>query len=454
MRWSVAVMDLPTRRHGNSGFPYPAFRATHVAGRCLREGVAGFPEGLRDVLQVVDLPRDPRGIVLLCGYVAAGAFGLGTLIAIGDPIGWAYLALAVVGFFFLQTRGLTSFLWLLVACGGALIALSGNSSGWIECVLGLTLGGVALSPLPPEYRESNTEPSLDRHPLHSNGSVAARLAIDSSAKAEESAPRTSANAEVSQTSHASGNGSSALLVTVGQLRIKGLGRLELKVDGTDVAKRLEPRLQFLFSFLFARWVLGNGPIHRTALAEEIAPGMSRSSQLDRLRKQLHELSSVDAALAALVQADRDQVGLELDGASCDVVRLVHTAQQVRAEKDLIDAGLAAQVSDLFESSGGEFLAGFEDLEHQVTRGRGTASEIIRPARLSIAGARADLALAIAQHELAIGRAERAIPPLVTALETCPQRQDLARSLVGAYLQTGQIARARDARREYDLIEES
>ena len=73
MRWAVEVMDLPTRRHGNSGFPYPAFRATHVAGRCLREGVAGFPEGLRDVLQVVDLPRDPRGIVLLCGYVAAGA---------------------------------------------------------------------------------------------------------------------------------------------------------------------------------------------------------------------------------------------------------------------------------------------------------------------------------------------------------------------------------------------
>jgi hypothetical protein len=92
-------------------------------------------EGLRRrrTLQVLDallVPRDPRGIVLLCGFVASAAFGLVALLSPpGDPIGFAYLAVAVVGYFFIQTRGLTTFIWLVVAAGGAVAALAGGPAG-------------------------------------------------------------------------------------------------------------------------------------------------------------------------------------------------------------------------------------------------------------------------------------------------------------------------------------
>jgi len=44
--------------------------------------------------------------------------------------------------------------------------------------------------------------------------------------------------------------------------------------------------------------------------------------------------------------------------------------------------------------------------------------------------------------------------LTQALKQAPDRQDVARALVAAYIQTGQVKLARDARREFDLIEEN
>ena len=44
--------------------------------------------------------------------------------------------------------------------------------------------------------------------------------------------------------------------------------------------------------------------------------------------------------------------------------------------------------------------------------------------------------------------------MTQALKQAPDRQDVARALVAAYIQTGQVKLARDARREFDLIEEN
>ena len=423
----------------------------------------GLRKGSIQVLDTLGVPRDPRGIVLLCGFVASAAFGLGTLLTAGDPIGWAYILVAAVGYLFLQTRLVPTSMWLLIAAGGAAIALSGNSSGWIECALGLSLAGVALTRVPLQFRDQPARPSaadVPPRPLLAIGGVETSI-IQSSAKAEVSQDRTSASAEVSPATPGQSNGSVHLtalpvapIKSASAIRVKAIGRLQLEAGSVDVGRRLEPRLQFLFSYLLARRIAGMGPADRTGLAEEVAPGIGLQSQRDRLRKQLYELQNLDASLASLVSVDKAGVSLSLDGVACDAADLIAMAGINGGNHNLIDAKTAEQVRLQLEAAGGELLPGFEELEQQITQARGTASEVVASARQAVAQARADLALALAQHYLAVDHAERAIVHLVRALEGCPQRQDLARVLVAAYLQTGQTARARDARREYDLIEES
>src|SRR5438477_12801128 len=75
-------------------------------------------------LDFVGLPRDPRGIVLACGSAAAVALGVAVLLASGDPIGFGYLAVAVVTYLFVQTRLVPAVFWLFVAAFGAWSALS------------------------------------------------------------------------------------------------------------------------------------------------------------------------------------------------------------------------------------------------------------------------------------------------------------------------------------------
>src|SRR5712692_5398493 len=103
------------------------------------------------LLETLGVPRDPRGIVLACGFFAAAALGIGALL-VHDPIGYAFLAAAAVGYFFLQTRLLPTLLWLSIATYGAVGALAGDPINWIECGLGLLLAAVALVPVPAIYR--------------------------------------------------------------------------------------------------------------------------------------------------------------------------------------------------------------------------------------------------------------------------------------------------------------
>src|ERR1700688_954986 len=66
--------------------------------------------GTQRVLDKLLVPRDPRGIVLLCGLVAAAAIGVSALM-VGDHIGYAYLVAVTVGYLFLQTRLVPTVLW-------------------------------------------------------------------------------------------------------------------------------------------------------------------------------------------------------------------------------------------------------------------------------------------------------------------------------------------------------
>src|SRR5258708_35340793 len=80
---------LMVANHGKSGFPRPLGAATHE----LNMGPGPREEGLGrrrgSVLDALLVPRDARGIVLACGFVAVAALGV-SLLLFGDPLGYAY----------------------------------------------------------------------------------------------------------------------------------------------------------------------------------------------------------------------------------------------------------------------------------------------------------------------------------------------------------------------------
>src|SRR5438477_7104976 len=111
-------------------------------------------------LDIVGLPRDPRGIVLACGSAGAAALGVAVLLASGDPIGFGYLAVAVVTYLFVQTRLVPAVFWLLVAAFGAWSALSSAPVGWVEAGLAVLLAALAIVPAPGRGEAGRTKAAL------------------------------------------------------------------------------------------------------------------------------------------------------------------------------------------------------------------------------------------------------------------------------------------------------
>ena len=395
------------------------------------------------ILDRLLVPRDPRGIVLACGFVGVAVLGISALIS-GDPIGFAYLLAAAGGYFFLQTRLFPAALWVMVGLGGGAVAAAGNPSGWIVAVVALALAGVSLLPI--------AQPETSRNP-----EVRAKGAGPSIQAAQPARPESSRNLEVSQSPQLTAigppNGTKPSKPQTAHRVIKTIGRLTLEVDGRDATKRLreQPRLEFLLSYLLARAVLGSGPVDRTALAEEVAPGIATSNQLERLRKQLNPLqAALGADLKDLVRTNKTQLSLDLSGLEVDALALSDQSARLDRRRGQIDAAMADEIRERLETTAGEFLTGFEELEHQVASGRGTALQAVETARRAIAGWRAQLTRALAEYLRDTGQPQRSIAYLQAALAQSPEREDLARLLVAAYLETGQPARAEDVRAEYEL----
>src|SRR2546426_5831862 len=301
--------------HGNQRFtaslvwPIPAARIEVGA-----LGEAGPDAAVHNrLLETLGVPDDPRGIVLLCGYVAAAPFGVFALLTPpGDPIGWAYIALAILGYWFIPARGLTTFLWLLVAVGGAAVAHAGAASGWLESALGVALALVGLSP----SRRHNrgvvpTETTLDERPLP-NG---------------ESASLVQGSSDPSPTEPAS----EALGGTSARLFIRAIGPLRLVVDGRDVTAGLEGKrvLAFLFKYLLARLVLEEPETKRDDLAEELSPRVPEPSRLERLRKQIYKLQkTTPPEVGALVRMNQTHVWLDLESADSDFRQLTELCERI------------------------------------------------------------------------------------------------------------------------------
>jgi len=393
--------------------------------------------------------------VLACGFAAAAALGISALV-FGDPLGYAYLAGAAIGYFFLQTRLVPTTLWLLISFGGAAGAMAGNTSDWIVCGLALLLAFVSLVHIPaadsgtskPEAAASELRP---QRPAATAGfhNVAVPVPVAAGAEPASSPGIVGDQLTVVETASASIPGLAAT-PRAAHISIGTMGRLRLVVNGRDLTSRLheQPRIEYLFSYLLARTIRGvDAPIDRPALADEVAPGIPVASRLDRLRKQISKLkSTLGPEGNGLLQVSSTHVRLDLSGVDIDIVHLEQTARLVARRKAVIDADLADQIRELLEETAGEFLAGFAEVEQQVTG----ATQIVEEARVVISGWRADLVQALAVYNEADGHPQASIAHLKSALDQSPRRQDLARLLIAAYLQTGQTTRASELRLEYDL----
>ncbi len=429
--------------HGNQRFTSWQRRANHLLN--IEVGALGDAgpavAGRSRLLDVLGVPSDARGIVLLCGYIAAAAFGLfAVLTPPGDLIGWGYIALAIVGYWFIPTRGLTTFLWLLVATGGAAVATSGSIAGWIGCGIGIALALVGLSPT--------------RRPRQTTNQLLAETTIANPAPAPNDLIE-SEELTHSEPHNGSETVEESLPPDVG-LFIRTLGQFRLLACGSDLTSGLEskPTLAFLFKLLLSQWVLDRPEVQRDRLADDFSPHVPQASQRQRLRKQLHKLQhTTPLEIGDLVRTSPTHVWLELDDVDSDVAELRRLSETVKQRASLLDAALAREVRKVLNRTDGLFLHGFEDLEQRVNQGAGSAGQIVAEARTQIANLRADLVIALAEYEDGMGHPGTAIEPLAAALDDAPDRQDVARLLVVAYLKTGQTTRASQVRRQFGLKQE-
>ena len=424
------------RNHGNQRFTAPLvwpIPASRIDVGALGEAGPDTAAVRNRLLETLGVPADRRGIVLLCGYVAAAIFGLFALITPpGDPIGWAYIALAIIGYWFIPTRGLTTFLWLLVAFGGAAVGSAGGLSGWLEFALGVALALVGLSPFRRRSAAAVT--------------VGTAFVATPLPNGDSPDPGPDSSAELSELASTQPDPST-------RLSIRAIGALRLLVDGRDLTAGLErkPTLAFLFDFLVSRLVLDEPETKRDDLADELWPRIPQAHQRERLRKQVYKLQhTTPPEIGALVRANQTHLWLDLDRVDSDFGELKDLSERVSQGGPLIESALADEVRKMLTRTEGDLLAGFEVLEQKINQGDGSAGLTVRAAREVIWRRRAELVIALAEYEDTMGRPDTAIAPLKAALVALPERQDLARLLSIAYLKTGQTVRAAEVRRQYAL----
>jgi len=247
----------------------------------------------------------------------------------------------------------------------------------------------------------------------------------------------------------------APVVDPSHLTIRTFGRIELRQAGQDYAPELLRKkvLAFIWLYLFVRGLLEpGGRVDRGAFCEEFAPGLSPERQRKRVRDRLDDMFSRDLpeALTSRLVTDRTQLRLDLSRCSIDIVRVQDLAKQCGAKDRMLTNDLAAEAIRALDETEGEFLPDWEEIENETNGGRGAAGEYVRALRELAQTARVELMGALATNHIARQDPRKAIPLLEQALERQPEREDLARKLRAAYLETGQHARAAEIQKAHAL----
>ena len=238
------------------------------------------------------------------------------------------------------------------------------------------------------------------------------------------------------------------------LEVRTLGALILRDASEDLTTALlrSPVHSWIWLFLLMRAIATPQPrISRAELADELSPGLSTDRQRKRLRDRLRDLlSELPPPLKAPIRVEDEFVRFDLDACSVDLVTLVELERECASMEGLLAEAMAAEVEAALISSAGEFLPGWDEIESEVTGGRGSAGDVVRNLRGRAEFARVALLAALARNQMARRDPARAIPLLEQALERRPDREDLALNLRTAYLETGQVGRATALQNEYSL----
>ena len=238
----------------------------------------------------------------------------------------------------------------------------------------------------------------------------------------------------------------------GHLRIRTFGRLQLLQAGHDYGPLLmvKKTLAFVWLYLFVRRLIDReGLVNRGAFAEEYSPGLPAPKQNKRLRGRLSDINEdLPAVLSSRVIADRLHLHLDLSNSSIDIVRLQEVAKLCTDQKGMLSPDLVTEARRTLDETEGELLSEWEEVQAETNGGRGGAKEYLRAVRELAETARVDLMGALAVDHMARQEPRKAIPLLERALEHQPERGDLARRLVAAYMETGQHARATELHKDH------
>jgi len=377
-----------------------------------------------------------RGL-LAVGYGLVLLTGLQIVFA-ADPTGLVLVAAALLGLVFLHRTWLGVLVWTYVALSGVVALTSGDDLGLYAVIAGLGFGLVAVPiwrrrmvTARPVFQQWQPTSFERPRPQHVSTSVAPSTELGSVARADgplgESRP---------------------MLRTIGPMRIS--------TESGDLTPSLlgKPVIGFLWLYMFARSVRKPGDrLTRTALTDEVAHGVS--DPRGRLRGYLRDLTRLPEPLGSMVTVEDEMIGFDLHGQGADVVELRRLADRIRQSNGTIsDEDLPDAQRLLMEIGDGEFLAGFEEMERRVTKGRGVAGQVVSEVRAQVDTMRADLAHAVANTLLDRGQAAAAVSLLEPIVARSEDRDDLARTLVNALRETGQHGRAAEVRRRFAVGQES
>jgi len=252
-----------------------------------------------------------------------------------------------------------------------------------------------------------------------------------------------------------GEAGSSAVAEPGHLRIRTFGRLELLQASEDHGSALMAKkvLAFIWLYLFVRALLEpDGRVKRIVFAEEVSPGLSPTKQNKRLRNRIDDMLKRDlpTALSSRLVVNRNEIGIDLSNCSIDMVRLQEVARLCTEKHGMLTGDLITEARRMLDETEGEFLPGWDQIEAETNGGRGAAHEYVRSLRELAETARIDLMGALASNHMAPQEPQKAIPLLEQALERQPDREDLARKLLAAYLESGQPARAAELQKDHAL----
>jgi hypothetical protein len=240
------------------------------------------------------------------------------------------------------------------------------------------------------------------------------------------------------------------------LEIHTMGRIEIRESDEDLSSVMlsRPVLAFLWLYLLVRALLNpRDRVMRTELADELTPGLATEKQRKRLTDRLWDMQHGDLpkplADRVVIEQD-DSLRLDLTHCTLDLLRFQTLATECAGKNGLLPPDLAEEASRMLDAVQGEFLPGWDQLENEVTGGRGTAGDLVRELRQRAETARVNLLGALAANYLDRREPARAIQFLEQALERQPEREDLARKLHIAFVETGQTSRAAEIQSSYSL----